>query len=149
MIGQRVFYNGSIIDAEGRYRVTDEQATADGPRYTLATYAGEVALRNVRAESITPVPEGPKHQVHAAQERVQVVQGEFWRQFPPGTWLPYIHERYDRLHRDVDDLIRRNRPVEAEYTLLNAERFVGCIPYDVMQAHIKALVVAGDDESWL
>ncbi|RSM68691.1 hypothetical protein DL991_41210 [Amycolatopsis sp. WAC 01375] len=149
MIGQRVFYNGSIIDAEGRYLVSDKQTTPDGPRCTLTTYAGAVALRNVRAESITPVPEVPKHQVLAAQGRAQVVQGEFWRQFPPGTWLPYIHERYDRLHRDIDDLIRRNRPVEAEYTLLNAERFVGCISYAVMSARIAALVIAGDDESWL
>ncbi|WP_143267060.1 hypothetical protein [Amycolatopsis thailandensis] len=148
MIGQRVFYDGSIIDAAGRYRVTDEQITPDGPRYTLATYAGEVALRNVRRESITPVPDGPKHQVLAAQERVQVVQGEFWRRFPPGTWLPYIHEHYDNLHRHIDDLIQRNRPVEAEHSLLNAERFTGCIPYDVMAARINALVVAGDDESW-
>ncbi|WP_410646247.1 hypothetical protein [Amycolatopsis sp. cmx-4-54] len=149
MIGQRVFYDGSIVDAEGRYLVSDEHTTEHGSRYTLTTYAGDVALRNVRAESITPVPEGPKHRVLAAQGRAQVVQGEFWRQFPPGTWLPYIHERYDRLHRDVDDLIRRNRPVEAEYSLLNAERFVGCISYDEMSARITALVIAGDDESWL
>jgi hypothetical protein len=148
LIGTRVEYRGSLEDAWGRYVIAAEVPTDDEPRYELATYAGVIAVHNVRSSSFTPVPAGPKHVVLAAQARANVAQGEFGRQFELGEWNPDIHEFYDhRLPGYIADLIRANRPVEAEQALLNAELFVGSINRQQFYERIDALVIAGDDES--
>lgn len=149
MIGTRVEYRGSVEDAWGRYVIAEEVLAGTGTRYTLATYAGDIALHDVRPTSVTPIPDGPKHRVTSAELRAQIVQGEFARQYPPGYWLPYIHDSIDTLPRRISALIKANRPVEAEYELLQAEKFVGCINYATMQKRMDALVIAGDDESWM
>lgn len=150
MIGTRVRYHGSIEDAWGPYRVAAELSTDEGPLYELATSAGVIAVQRVRRSSFTPVPVGPMHVVVAAQMRANVAQGEFGRQFKPGHWQEYIHEFFEHgLPGDVAKLIRANRPVEAEAMLLNAELFVGCIARPEFEQRMAALVVAGDDDSWM
>lgn len=150
MIGTRVEYRGSVEDARGcRFVVANEAGVGGDARCDLATYRGEVALRGVRASSMTPVPAGERHRVLCAEIRAQIVQGEFARQYPVGSWKHYVHEAMDTLPRRVADLIAAKRPVEAEAALLNGEVFVGMISPDVFESRMRALVVAGDDESWL
>lgn len=150
MTGTRVEYRGSLDDFYGyRFVVAEEVRTDTGLRYDLATYAGEIVLRNVRPSSVTPVPEGPKHRVVSAVLRAQIAQAEFARQYPPGTRMPDIQEHFDKLDSFIANLIRQNRPVEAEYWLLQAEQSTGAISYEHLQAGVDALVIAGDDESWM
>jgi hypothetical protein len=150
MSSTRVEYRGSVESAFGcRYVIAEEVRTGDRVRYDLATDGGEVVLRNVRPTSVIPVPEGPKHRVLSAEIRAQIVQAEFTREHPPGSWLPDIHQAIATLPRRVADLITANRPVEAEAALLNAEVFAGCITRPVFQSRMTALVVAGGDPSWL
>lgn len=148
MIGTRVEYRGSIDDAYGlRFVIAEKHGTGADAKLTLATYDGHTALRNVRPSSVAPVPAGPRHQVRRAEERAQVAQGELARNRE--KWLPYIRDHYEALPATIRDLIRRKRPVEAEYWLLQAERFVDIISHKVLQARLDALVIAGHDESWL
>lgn len=149
MIGKRVDYHGSLDDAWGRYVVAEEADTDDRPRYVLTTYTGEPALRRVRRESFTPVPDGPRHEVRGAALRALVAQREFGRKHPPGSVLPYVTEANDTLPGRIADLIDRKRPVEAEYWLLQAECAAGCISAQVFQDRVEAPIIAGDDESWM
>jgi hypothetical protein len=148
MIGRRVEYRGSVEELWGRYEVVEEVA---GPevRFHLATLEGEIVLRGVRRASFTPVPASGEHVVLGAELRAQIVQGEFARRWTHGEWIEEVVAGIEGLPARVSELIARRRPVEAEYALLCAEQFVGCISYGQYAERVQALTVAGLDESWM
>uniref|UniRef100_UPI003F493E7F hypothetical protein n=1 Tax=Amycolatopsis sp. CA-096443 TaxID=3239919 RepID=UPI003F493E7F len=150
MIGRRVWYRGSVEDAHGlRFVVAGEKHKGGDTVLTLATYAGRTSLRDVRPASVDLVPDGPRHEVRDALRRAQAVQGEFARQHLARTVNQDVDDSVSALHNRIQDLIDRKRPVEAEYWLLQGERFVGAITHAHLQARVDALKIVGDDESWL
>ncbi|MET9260454.1 hypothetical protein [Amycolatopsis sp. NPDC004079] len=153
MIGKRVEYRGGVENAHGlRFVVALERCNSVGDTLlVLETYAGRVALRDVRLSDVVPVPEGPRHQVQNPHGRAQAVQHAFARRSPAQPRYQGAAATVSALHKKVQDLIDAKRPVEAEYWLVQAEQFVGIITASQLDERVQALnlKIAGDDESWL
>lgn len=79
------------------------------------------------------------HTIAAWGLRAQVAQAEFNRQFPVGTWLPYVHEAFQTLHERVANLVASGLALEADYWLLGAERISGVITPEQFQQRVDAL----------
>lgn len=142
-IGARVSYHGSLDDWWGDYRVAAEVETDDGTRYELANRHGKVILHNVRRQSFRVIPDGPKHRVLALQERLIAVERMALEKY--GDVPAYLVFSM----RCLPVVIERNCPAEAEHYLLSLEVSVGCISHDYFQERAKAIVIAGDDQSWV
>lgn len=80
-----------------------------------------------------------QHEVQAPVLRAHIAQAEFARRYPRGEFLPYVHEAIDTLPQRITAYIERGRPVEAEYWLLMAEKFAGCIDAATLQRRVTAL----------
>jgi len=71
--------------------------------------------------------------------RAQVAQGEFNRQHPRGTWLPYVHRAFDTLPARIGRLLDAGAVEAAEYWLLSAERSAGIVSYEHFDERVAAL----------
>jgi hypothetical protein len=142
-VGTTVTYHGSLDWLHGRYTVAAADTTPDGIRYTLAGRHGTV-LENVRAESFTALPTGPKHTVRGLEMRVQAVRRQALLANETGDVPAHIEDAL----REIPGHIARNRPAEAEHYLLSLEVTTGCIDHDTFQRRAKALVINAGDDSW-
>lgn len=79
------------------------------------------------------------HHVASPELRAQIVQREHSDRYPPGTFLPYVHDAIDTLPRRARALIDAGHPRSAEYWLLQAECAAGVISHAALSTYVGKL----------
>lgn len=89
-----------------------------------------------------------EHTVIGVELRVQLAQSEFHRQCREGTtWLPYVYDAFASLPERIGQHIAAERPREADYWLVQAERFVRILAPQQFQDRITALLPLESDSA--
>ncbi|MEU3650994.1 hypothetical protein AB0E59_47095 [Lentzea sp. NPDC034063] len=143
--GDYVVYEGSVLEAWGRYRVVEITENPSGDRYSLSTYQDDfVVLRRVSCRSIATIPFGHVHRVLNPVERIEAV---LRRCAEEGVTIDIADD--EQLSTHVLSLLASNRHVEADAHLLRAEMASGILTAPAFRYRIGQLRIRGNDESYL